>query len=262
MTLREMPKVELHLHLEGGAPPEFIRTLAAEKRVDLSRIFRPDGSYDFSDFGHFLDVYNSACTVLQSPEDFHRLTLAVLERSAENGVIYSEAFLSPDFCGGGDLEAWREYLHAITEAADEAERTMGITLRGVITCIRNNGPEQARLVARCAAETAGSFITGFGMAGAEMVGRPGDFAYAFDMAREAGLRLTCHAGEWGGSDMVADTLRDLRPERIGHGVNAIHDPALVTRLVEDGIVLEVCPGVQRVPGRDRRLARSPDPGPA
>lgn len=242
MSYKSLPKVELHLHLEGGAPPAFIRGLAAEKNMDLSGIFNPDGSYAYRDFDHFLSVYEAACTTLTGPEEFRRLTLAVLEQSAANGVVYSETFLSPDFCGGGDLAAWRDYLAAIEEAADEAERTMGITLRGIVTCIRHFGPDKAREAALCAAETRGRFLTGFGMAGAELMGRPGDFSYSFDMAREAGLRITCHAGEWGGPDMVADTLRDLRPERIGHGINAARDLALVDRIAEAGIVLEVCPG--------------------
>ncbi len=242
MSWKDFPKVELHLHLEGGAPPAFIAGLAREKNIDISGIFDERGNYTYRDFNHFLRVYEAACTTLQSPEDFRRLVLAVLEQSAENGVVYSETFVSPDFCGGGDLAAWRDYLAAMTDAADEAERTMGITLRGIITCIRHFGPEQAKTAARCAVETMGGFITGFGMAGAELQGRPGDFAYSFDMAREAGLRLTCHAGEWGAPDMVADTLRDLRPERIGHGINAIGDLALVDRIAEQGIVLEVCPG--------------------
>jgi adenosine deaminase len=242
VSWKSLPKVELHLHLEGGAPPAFIAGLAQEKHIDISGIFDEQGRYTYKDFDHFLKVYEAACTTLQSPDDFRRLTLAVLEQSAENGVVYSETFLSPDFCGGGDVAAWREYLHAIEEAADEAERTMGITLRGIITCIRHFGPEQAKTAARCAAETKGDFITGFGMAGAEKVGRPKDYAYSFDMAREAGLRITCHAGEWGGPDMVADTLRDLRPERIGHGINAVRDLALVDQIAEAGIVLEVCPG--------------------
>jgi len=242
MTYRDTPKVELHLHLEGAAPPAFIRGLAREKNLDLSAIFTADGGYAYRDFDHFLQVYEAACTALQTPEDFHRLTLAVLEESAAQGVVYSEAFLSPDFCGGGDLEAWRDYLAAIEEAAEEAETRFGITLRGIVTCIRHFGPDKARPAARCAVETQGRFLRGFGMAGAEMTGRPGDFAWAFDCAREAGMPLTCHAGEWGGPDMVADTLRDLTPARIGHGVNAIKDAALVRTLAEQGVVLEVCPG--------------------
>ena len=242
MTFNSMPKVELHLHLEGAAPPAFIAGLAREKSIDISEIFDENGNYAYRGFEHFLRVYEAACTTLTGPEEFYRLTKAVLEESASHGVVYSETFLSPDFCGGGDLSAWRDYLAAMEMAADEAERDMGITLRGIITCIRHFGPEQAKTAAKCAAETKGRFITGFGMAGAEMVGRPGDYAYSFDMAREAGLQLTCHAGEWGGPDMVADTIRDLRVERIGHGINAIKDPALVDQMAQTGVVLEVCPG--------------------
>jgi adenosine deaminase len=242
VSYKSFPKVELHLHLEGGAPPAFIAGLAREKHIDIAKIFDERGDYVYRDFDHFLKVYEAACTTLQGPEDFRRLVLAVLEESAENGVVYSESFLSPEFCGGGDVAAWSDYLAAITDAADEAQRKMGITLKGIITCIRHFGPEQAKTAARCAAETKGDFITGFGMAGAELVGRPGDYAYSFDMAREAGLRITCHAGEWGGPDMVADTIRDIRPERIGHGINAYKDLALVDRIAEQGIVLEVCPG--------------------
>ncbi|WP_375281465.1 adenosine deaminase [Pseudooctadecabacter sp.] len=240
MTYQSLPKVELHTHLEGCAPPAFIRGLAQEKSIDISGIFNADGTYAYRDFDHFLKVYEAACTTLQTPQDFYRLTRAVLEESAAHGVVYQETFVSPDFCGGGDLAAWRDYMAAMKQAADEMDDQ--ITLRAIVTCIRHFGPDAAKPAALCAAETFGDFITGFGMAGAEMVGRPGDYAYAFDMAREAGMPLTCHAGEWGGPDMVADTLRDLRVARIGHGINAIKDPALVDQLAEHGVVLEVCPG--------------------
>lgn len=240
--MRDMPKVELHLHLEGAAPPGFIKGLAREKHLDLGGIFTPEGGYRFADFWDFIKVYEAACTTLQTPMDYYRLTLAVLEQSAAAGVVYGETFISPDFCGGRDPGAWREYLHAIEEAASEAEATMGITLRGIVTCIRHFGPEKARQTARCAAETKGSFITGFGIAGDEKIGAPKDFAWSFDCAREAGLRLTAHAGEWGGPGSVRDAVRDLGVERIGHGVRAIEDLVLVDELAEKGIVLEVCPG--------------------
>lgn len=236
------PKIELHLHLEGAAPPAFIRGLAREKHMDIGGIFDERGAYRFRDFWEFLKVYEAATSTLTTPEDYHRLTLAVLEQSAESGVIYSETFLSPDFCGGRDVGAWREYLHAIREAAEEAERTMGITLRGIVTCIRHFGPDKARETARCAADTAGDFVVGFGIAGDEKVLAPKDFRWSFDCAREAGLRLTAHAGEWGGPQSVRDALTDLGVERIGHGVRAIEDLALVDELAERGVVLEVCPG--------------------
>ncbi len=242
MTYRTMPKVELHTHLEGCAPPSFIRGLAAEKSIDISGIFNADGTYAYRDFDHFLKVYEAACTTLQGPQDFYRLVKAVLEESASHGVVYQEAFVSPDFCGGGDVAAWRDYVAAMEAAAAEAEAEFNITLKAIVTCIRHFGPDAAKPTALCAAETFGDFITGFGMAGGELAGRPGDFAYAFDQAREAGMPLTCHAGEWGGPDMVADTLRDLKVQRIGHGINAIKDPALLEQMAEAGTVLEVCPG--------------------
>lgn len=241
-NLNQMPKIELHLHLEGGAPPAFIRGLAKEKNIDIGGIFNEDGSYRFTDFWNFLKVYEAACEPLKGPQDFYRLTLAVLEESAASGVVYSETFLSPDFCGGRDLGAWREYLHAITEAAAKAETDFGITLRGIVTPIRHFGPEKARETARCAAETAGKFITGFGIGGDEKSGQLKDFLWSFDMAREAGLRITAHAGEWKGPDEVRAAMNDLGAERIGHGVRAIEDMALVEEIAERGVVLEVCPG--------------------
>lgn len=242
MSWKTFPKIELHMHLEGAAPPAFIRGLAAEKHVDISGVFDDGGAYRFSDFWEFLKVYEAATSVLQTPEDYARLTAAVLEESAAHGVIYTESFLSPDFCGGRDVAAWRDYLQAMQEVADKAEATHGITMRGIVTCIRHFGPDKARETALCAAETAGDFITGFGMGGDEKIGHQGDYVWAFDCAREAGLRLTTHAGEWGGAASVREALDDLKVERIGHGVQAIDDLALVDRLAEDGIVLEVCPG--------------------
>lgn len=241
-AIRALPKMELHLHLEGAAPPAFIRGLGQEKNIRLDRVFGEDGSYAYKDFGEFLRVYEGATSVLQSPEDYARLTREVLEQSAANGVIYTEAFLSPDFCGGGELSAWREYLHAIREVADDAEKSLGITLRGIVTCVRHFGPDKARAASLCAAETAGDWVVGFGMGGDENRGHQRDFAYAFDMAREAGLRLTTHAGEWRGPNEVRDAIRDLRVERIGHGVRVIEDPELVDMIVDKSIVLEVCPG--------------------
>ncbi|MCF2905310.1 adenosine deaminase [Octadecabacter sp. CECT 8868] len=242
MTYKSMPKVELHTHIEGCAPPAFIRGLAKEKSIDISGIFNPDGTYAYRDFNHFLEVYEAACTTLQGPQDFYRLTKAILEESASHGVVYQETFISPDFCGGGDVSAWREYLDAIQMAADESDRDLGITLKCVATCVRHFGSDKANAAAKCAAETKGDFVTGFGMGGAETFGTPADFAYAYDMAREAGLELTCHAGEWGGPEMIAATLRDLKVTRIGHGVDAIKDLALMKQIIDTDVVLEVCPG--------------------
>ena len=166
-------------------------------------------------------VYEAACTTLQTPDDFRRLTLAVLQETAAHGVVYLETFVSPDFCGGGDLVAWKDYLAAMSDAAAEGEARFGITMRGIVTGIRHFGPDACKPAARCAAETFGGFVVGYGLAGGEMAGRPADYAYSFDIAREAGLPLTCHAGEWGGAAMVAETIRDLKVARIGDNMRHV-----------------------------------------
>lgn len=237
-----IPKTELHLHIEGAAPPEFIRTLAAEKNVDLSRIFKDDGSYVWKDFVEFLKTYEAACSVLNSPDDFRRLTEAVLAKSASHGVIYTEMFLAPDFCGGGDLEAWKDYLAAMTVGANNARAAHGIETRFIATCVRHFGPEQAQSIATISAATAGDMLTGFGMGGEERHLSAADFVDAFAIAAEAGMGITSHAGEICGADSVRETLDYLPVTRIGHGVRAIEDDEIVARLASENIVLEVNPG--------------------
>ncbi|MTH76237.1 adenosine deaminase [Paracoccus aestuariivivens] len=238
--MKSVKKVELHLHLEGAAPPTFIRGMAAEKHQQLRGVFDDQGRYSYGDFNDFLRVYEAATSVVQGPADYARLLSAVLNECGEQGAIYVELFVSPEFCGGGDLSAWRDHLGAMEEVAN-AYALSGVESRAVLTCIRHYGPELAKKTAICAAETAGGWVTGLGLAGAEDVGQPKDFAWAFDCAREAGLGLTAHAGEWRGAQSVRDAL-DLGVTRIGHGIRAIEDPELVRDLAEREITLEVCPG--------------------
>ena len=237
-----VPKTELHLHIEGAAPPDFIRMLAAEKNGDLSKIFKDDGSYVWKDFAEFLKTYEAACSVLQTPDDFRRLTEAVLDVSAAHGVVYTEMFLSPDFCGGGDLEVWKDYLAAMTAGAENGKAKHGIETRFISTCIRHFGPEKAEQTAKITAATAGGLLTGFGMGGEERHLQASDFTKAFEIAGAAKLGLTSHAGEICGADSVRETLDSMKVTRIGHGVRAIEDADLVARLAEEQIVLEVCPG--------------------
>ena len=238
MNFSEIPKTELHLHLEGAAPPDFIRQLASEKGVNMDGVFDADGAYVWGTFVEFLATYERACEVLKSPEDFGRLVSAVLNEQASHGVVYTEMFLAPDFCGGGDLGAWREYLAAMSEAALASP----VEARFISTCVRHIGPEQAKITAKITAETAGGLLTGFGMGGDESQYSAADFAYAFDIAREAELGLTSHAGEVEGAQSVRETLDALKVSRVGHGVRAIEDAELVARIADEGVVLEVCPG--------------------
>lgn len=253
--MKSFPKIELHLHLEGAAPPAFIRGLAAEKRIDLSAIMADDGGYRWRGFADFLRVYEAAASVIQGPRDYAPLLETVLEGCAEQGAIYVELFVSPEFCGGGDLPAWRDHVAAMTETA-AAMAAQGIDSRAIVTPLRHLGPDRARRSAICAAETAGGWVAGLGLAGDEKIGRPQDFAWSFDCAREAGLGLTCHAGEWAGPQSVRDALA-LGVTRIGHGVRGVEDAALVRELAERAITLEVCPGSNIALGLYPDTARHP-----
>lgn len=233
-----LPKVELHLHLEGAAPPEFIRQLAAEQGVDLSGLFDRRGGYAWTDFADFLRVYEAACSVLVTPDDFRRLVAAVLARSAAQGVIYAELFLAPDLCGP-DLCAWPEYLAAMDAGAAAVP---AVECRFIPTAIRHFGPDRAEAAARAVTAAPHPRVTGWGMGGEERFGAPGDYARAYAVAAEAGLGLTVHAGEVAGPDSVRAALDALPVSRIGHGVRAAEDPALVSRLAAEGVTLEVCPG--------------------
>jgi adenosine deaminase len=236
---RALPKVELHLHLEGAAPPAFIRTLAAEKGVALPGVFDARGGYAWADFAGFLRTYEAACSVLTTPEDYARLTAAVLAKSAADGVVYAEIFLAPDLCGGGDPGAWPDYLAAIIAGA---MATDAIEARFIPVAIRHFGPERAEAAARRVAATPSPSVTGFGLAGEERHGHPADFARAFAIAAEAGLGLTVHAGEVAGPASVRAALDALPVTRIGHGVRAAEDPELVRRIAAEGLTLETCPG--------------------
>ncbi|MCF6303770.1 MAG: adenosine deaminase [Rhodobacteraceae bacterium] len=239
---RDIAKTEIHLHLEGAAPPDFIRQLASEKKIDMTGVFDADGNYQWVDFVDFLKTYERACEVLKTPEDFKRLVEAVLAESASHGVVYTELFLAPDFCGGGDLIAWKEYLAAMSEGAVAAKNASGIEARFIATCVRHMGADQAKITSKVAAETASGLLTGWGMGGDEAFGNAADFSYAFEQAAESGLGITSHAGEVCGPDSVRETLDSLPVSRIGHGVRAIDDPELVRMIVEKNIVLEVNPG--------------------
>jgi adenosine deaminase len=238
---RAIPKIELHLHLEGAAPPALTRAIAAETGADLADLIDPDGGYRWTDFTSFLEAYDRVARLYAAPECAGRLCDAALRACAAEGVIYAELIVSPDFAGA-EPGLWAAYLAALDEGADRAEAETGIIARFIATGVRHFGPDAVTRAARLAVGAPSPRVTGFGLAGDERAGHPADFAPAFAIAREAGLGLTAHAGEFAGPESVRGALDALGVRRIGHGVRAIEDPALVDRLAAQGVTLEVCPG--------------------
>lgn len=239
MTL-SLPKAELHVHLEAAASPELVRANARRYGVDVSRLFDAEGRYLWTDFSTFLGAYDHAASVFRTPEDFAELTERYLVASAEAGCIYTEFFVSPDFAERSGL-GYVSYIDGIAEGIARAEAEVGIVGRLIPLIERHYGPERAVFAAETATRYLRPEIVGFGMAGEERLHEPAEFAPAFAIATEAGLPLTCHAGEWRSWEGVRDTLDALPVRRIGHGVRSIESDDLVARLVDEGIHLEVCP---------------------
>lgn len=239
MTNR-LKKAELHCHIEGAAPPALALSQAEKYGVD-PKTFMCDGTYAWTDFAEFIKAYDRVAALFRTEEDYALLTETYLRELAAVDTIYSEIIVSPDHGDRIGLGA-DTYLAGITAGIEAAKAATGIEARIIVTGERHFGPESVIAAAEYAAGSDNPLITGFNMAGEERMGRVADYARAFDIAREAGLGLTIHAGEVCGAFSVTDALDLVKPARIGHGVRAIEDAELVRRLVDLGTVLEVCPG--------------------
>ncbi|MBZ9789669.1 adenosine deaminase [Rhizobium sp. 3T7] len=235
-----LKKVELHCHLEGAAPPTLTLAQARKYNIDISS-YLTDGAYVWHDFASFLQCYDKVSEVYKTEEDYALLTETYLEELAAIGTIYSELIVSPDHGKRIGLGA-DAYIEGVCEGIRRAKARSGIEARLIVTGERHFGPESVIGAAEYAAKAKNPLITGFNLAGEERMGRVADYARAFDIARDAGLGLTIHAGEVCGAFSVADALDVVRPSRVGHGVRAVEDMDLVKRLADLGTVLEVCPG--------------------
>ncbi len=237
----DVPKAELHVHLEGTARPELVRRLAARNNVAL-----PDGlladaeTFHWTDFLHFLGTYDLAASVIRTAQDYRDVVFEYLVACAAEGTRYVELISSPDHARAvGLTEA--EHRAGIFQGIDDARAQTGIEGRVLVSAVRNFGVEAAERVAEEAAALPHPYVVGFNLAGDEAGYPARDFTRAFAIAHEAGLGCTCHAGEHDGPDSVRQALALPGVVRLSHGVRAIEDPALVRELADRQIVLEVCP---------------------
>jgi adenosine deaminase len=160
---------------------------------------------------------------------------------AAEGAIYGEIFISPDHAQAAGL-SYRSYVEGLAAGIERAKTDTAIEGRMIAIGVRHFGSASVERVVKEVIGNPHPMVTGFGLAGDERAGHPANFSKAFRMAAEAGLGTTAHAGEFGGPDSVVAALEFLRVKRLGHGVRAIEDKELVRRLVDENIVLEVCPG--------------------
>ncbi len=245
--VRALPKVELHVHLEGSIRPATLLALARRHGIELPA--RDEAGlarwFAFRDFPHFVEVYMACSACLKDPEDFHRLALDFLAEQARQNVVWSEVHfsISTHRANGRDPEAIRQALAA---AADEGLERWGTRVAWVPDIVRNAGLERAdwtvewALAAPSRGRPTGEVVA-MGCAGIEHGHPPGPFAPHFAAVAAAGLHKVAHAGEHAGPASVWAALDVLGAERIGHGVRSIEDPALVARLAAEGVPVEVCP---------------------
>lgn len=240
--LRAIPKAEIHLHLEGSVEPATLARIletrgegaGAAARAALHRL------YEHPDFPGFLRNFRDLCSHLRRPEDFARITGALAERLHGEGVRYAEVFCSPSiFAAAGPGAA--EIMEAVSGAARERETAGGPRLRFLFDGVRQFGVASLEGLVEAAGDCRRFGVIGIGMGGDERALPAAAFAGAFREARRRGLRTTVHAGEFDGPRSVWEAMEVLEVERIGHGVRAAEDPALVRELARRGLPLECCP---------------------
>ena len=243
--VRGLPKAHLHLHFTGSMRHRTLLELAERDAIAL-----PDGlvsdwppqlsAADEKGWFRFQRLYDVARSVLRTPEDVRRLVLEAAEDDVADGGRWLEIQVDPSGYAArfGGITAFTEL---VLDAVQGAARRTGLGIAVVIAANRTRHPLDARTLARLAGQYAGRGVVGFGLSNDERRGRTSDFAGAFAIAERAGLLLAPHGGELRGPEHVRVCLDELRADRLGHGVRAAEDPALLERIVEAGVALEVCP---------------------
>jgi adenosine deaminase len=238
----DVPKAELHVHLEGTARPALVRRIAERNGLALpAGLMRDDDTFAWKDFLDFLQSYDLAASVIRTGEDYRDITYEYLAACAAEGAVYVELIASLDHGAAVGLPD-DEHLAGIAAGIDDAYAEHGIVGRVLSSCVRNFGVESAEDVARRTLALDHPYVVGWNMAGDEAGYPPAPYAKAFAMVAEAGLGCTVHAGEHAGPESIRGGMALPGVTRISHGVRAIEDPELVAELAAGGIVLEVCPG--------------------
>jgi aminodeoxyfutalosine deaminase len=239
--LRRLPKAELHLHLEGTVTPETLVELSERHPAGLLTVDQARALYRYVDFTGFLMAFKAITERLVSPDDYELITWRMAHALAAQGVVHAEVYVSV-----GVVYYWRrvefEPLFAGMERARlRAERELGLTILWIFDAVRHFGVEEAARVFRKAAEMRKEHasIVGIGIGGDERRTGAEPFRELYAEARDAGLRLTAHAGETVGPESIWGAL-NIGAERIGHGLSAQHDAELMEVLAERQVPIEIC----------------------
>jgi adenosine deaminase len=239
--IRLLPKVELHLHVEGTLEPEMMFSLAARHGLALpyASVDAVRAAYAFRDLQSFLDLYYAGCAVLRDREDFYALAMAYFARAHADRVVHAELFFDPQTHTARGVELG-DVIGGLRDACEDAQRRYGLSAELILCFLRHLSEDDALATLTAALPYAGDFVA-VGLDSSERGNPPSKFARVFAKARAAGLRAVAHAGEEGPAAYIRDALDVLEVERIDHGVRCEDDPALVAELAARAIALTVCP---------------------
>lgn len=236
--IASLPKVELHLHLEGSIRPAVACALSAWHGVALTED-EVRRRYDYTNFTEFIEAFKWVTSFLREPRDFALLAADLAAQLLQQHVVYAEVTLSVGIMllRKQDPQANFEAILAATEPFEKR----GLRLNWIFDAVRQFGPEPALEVLEAARRCASPRIVAFGIGGDELSIPTREFRYAYLRAKSCGLHRLIHAGEIGGPEKIREAVEILGVERIGHGIAAIRDPALMDLLAERRIPLEICP---------------------
>ncbi|HEX9853657.1 MAG TPA: adenosine deaminase [Woeseiaceae bacterium] len=239
--IREIPKAELHLHIEGTLEPELMMDLAHRNGVSLpyANIDEIRSAYEFDNLQSFLDIYYAGAQVLTTEQDFHDLTYAYLQRAAADNVRHVEIFFDPQTHTARNV-SFATVIDGIHGALEEGESDLGISFRLIMCFLRHLSADDAMDTLDTALPFANR-ITAVGLDSSEMGHPPSKFTAVFDRARAEGFLTVAHAGEEGPPAYIREALDLLKVRRIDHGVRCLEDPHLVRRLAKEQVPLTVCP---------------------
>ncbi len=239
--IQGLPKVELHLHIEGSLEPELLFELAQRNNIDIPyespQALRK--AYEFEDLQSFLDIYYQGANALRTEQDFYNLTWAYLERCKADNVIHTEIFFDPQTHTDRGIE-FETVINGIHRAMQDGSEKLGITSQ-IIACFLRHLSEESAIETLQSIVKHKDKIIGVGLDSSELGHPPEKFKRAFQQAKEAGLLTVAHAGEEGPAQNIIDSIEMLGVSRVDHGVRCVEDASLFEALIESKMPLTVCP---------------------
>ncbi|MDH5879119.1 adenosine deaminase [Vibrio cyclitrophicus ZF205] len=239
--IQGLPKVELHLHIEGSLEPELLFKLAQRNGIDLP-YSSPEQlrlAYEFDDLQSFLDIYYQGADALRTEQDFYDLTWAYLERSIADNVIHTEIFFDPQTHTDRGI-AFDTVINGIYRALKRGQKELGITSQ-IIACFLRHLSEESAIQTFADILKHQDKIIGVGLDSSELGHPPEKFKRVFEQAKQAGFLTVAHAGEEGPAQNIVDAIEMLSVSRVDHGVQCMRDEALISELIKTKMPLTVCP---------------------